>query len=202
MENKSRHIREVWAFDWQSHGDSAVLNQHLLSERQYGICEFVYFHYHLTMTEKKNSSVRMGCSLDILPSITSCKRPSYCCYRTFSRGRSDVCITPNAPLPCVLSARTSILTTKEIPLHELPYCAIILVEPSLVTRELFDAHIEDRLALMDLSVAATSARRDTWKSRGEAFRYFSKRTPWKTWNPRMVNILTVSDGFHSPPSPT
>jgi pimeloyl-ACP methyl ester carboxylesterase len=25
-----RRIREAWAFDWQSHGDSAVLNQNIL----------------------------------------------------------------------------------------------------------------------------------------------------------------------------
>jgi hypothetical protein len=36
---RNRRIREVWAFDWQSHGDSAVLNQPLLNGRQNAVCE-------------------------------------------------------------------------------------------------------------------------------------------------------------------
>jgi hypothetical protein len=82
-----------------------------------------------------------------------------------------------------------------MPLQELPYCAMILVEPTLAPRELFNAHIENRMALMDYAVSATSARRDTWKSREEAFNHFRKRLPWGSWDPRMVRILTVSDGL-------
>lgn len=82
-----------------------------------------------------------------------------------------------------------------MPWHELPYCAMILVEPTLAPRELFNAHIENRMALMNYAVSATSVRRDTWKSREEAFRHFTKRLPWKSWDPRVVRILTVSDGL-------
>ena len=88
-----------------------------------------------------------------------------------------------------------ILTTKGTTLHELPYCAMILVEPTLATPELFYAHIEDRMALMDFAVSATSARRNTWKSRDEAFSHFTKRLPWASWDPRMVHLLTVSDAM-------
>lgn len=37
--NRNRRIREVWAFDWQSHGDSAILNHHILNDRQNGVCK-------------------------------------------------------------------------------------------------------------------------------------------------------------------
>ena len=33
-------IREAWAFDWQNHGHSAVLNSETLKTRPDGVCEF------------------------------------------------------------------------------------------------------------------------------------------------------------------
>src|SRR3984885_12710924 len=35
----SHRIREAWAFDWQSHGDSALLNSNALKSRPDGVCE-------------------------------------------------------------------------------------------------------------------------------------------------------------------
>jgi hypothetical protein len=35
----SHRIREAWAFDWQTHGDSAVLNSNALKTRPDGVCE-------------------------------------------------------------------------------------------------------------------------------------------------------------------
>lgn len=36
--DKFHKIREVWAFDWQNHGDAAVLNQDALGSRPQGVC--------------------------------------------------------------------------------------------------------------------------------------------------------------------
>jgi len=36
--NQNR-IREVWAFDWQSHGESAIINEKLLNSRTSAVCE-------------------------------------------------------------------------------------------------------------------------------------------------------------------
>ncbi len=36
--NQFYRIREAWAFDWQNHGDAAVLNQSALSDRPEGVC--------------------------------------------------------------------------------------------------------------------------------------------------------------------
>jgi hypothetical protein len=33
-------IREAWAFDWQNHGDAAVLNRAALKDRPEGVCEY------------------------------------------------------------------------------------------------------------------------------------------------------------------
>lgn len=77
---------------------------------------------------------------------------------------------------------------------ELPgvkYDAIVLVEPALITREAFDANLEEREgALRDLS-EAVSKRRDVWNTREEAQKYFSKRYPWAVWNPRVLELYVV-----------
>jgi hypothetical protein len=83
------------------------------------------------------------------------------------------------------------LTTKAFPLSGLPYAAIVLIEPAMITRELFSAHLEDRMATMNLAVKVTSIRRDTWDSREVAFKWFIKRFPWSSWDPRVVHILAV-----------
>jgi len=87
------------------------------------------------------------------------------------------------------------LTTKGIPSNELPYRAIILIEPTIVTREVFNSHLEDRMTAINFSVATTSMRRNIWKSRTEAFEYFTKRVPWVDWDCRAVRILIVSNMF-------
>lgn len=84
------------------------------------------------------------------------------------------------------------LTLREFPTFALPYISLILIEPSLVTKELYYAHIDDRKASMALRVNATSVRRDAWPTRDDAFNYFSKRLPWKIWDPRVVRLLSVS----------
>ncbi|KAF8816217.1 hypothetical protein BYT27DRAFT_7238055 [Phlegmacium glaucopus] len=87
-------------------------------------------------------------------------------------------------------AATVILTTKGMLYHELPYVAMVLIEPTMMTREVFNAHLDDRMASMDSVVAATSARRDFWLSKEQAFEYFKGRFPWKSWDPRVLRLLT------------
>jgi len=69
---------------------------------------------------------------------------------------------------------------------------MILIEPTMVTREVFNAELEDRMSAMNFAVAATSTRRDTWRSRQHALEYFKKRIPWELWDPRVLQILVVS----------
>jgi phosphatidylserine/phosphatidylglycerophosphate/cardiolipin synthase-like enzyme len=69
---------------------------------------------------------------------------------------------------------------------------MILIEPTIVTREVFNAELEDRMSAMNFAVTATSTRRDTWRSREQALKYFKKRFPWELWDPRVLQILVVS----------
>lgn len=36
-------IREVWAFDWQNHGDSAILNEEVIKIRELRISEILHY---------------------------------------------------------------------------------------------------------------------------------------------------------------
>jgi len=83
------------------------------------------------------------------------------------------------------------LLAKELIISHFPFLALVLVEPTMVTRELFIANIDDRMATMDFCVSATSVRRDTWDSREAALNWFKKRLPWKVWDPRITRILSV-----------
>ncbi|EPS95148.1 hypothetical protein FOMPIDRAFT_1025931 [Fomitopsis schrenkii] len=83
-----------------------------------------------------------------------------------------------------------LLSTVPLPSDKLPYRAIVLMEPSLVTRAVFAKHGQNRQAALDLMYKAMEARRDTWGSREEALAYFKKRLPWKIWDPRILGLLT------------
>lgn len=86
-------------------------------------------------------------------------------------------------------AISRVLTTKYLPKG--PYPAIILVEPSVVAKELFEATIDDRMEQMEFVVRMTMARRDHWASKDEAFAWLSKRYPWSTWDTRVVKLFAV-----------
>jgi len=167
QQSKDTHlrIREAWSFDWQNHGDAAVLNQDVLKSRPEGVSVYEW-----------------------APAIAVFVRSPY------MKGHRIV------PLGHSAGAGAMMLTTKEFPVSELPYVSLILVEPTMVSKELYEAHIDDRNATMDFTVGATTVRRDAWPSREEAFKWLSKRFPWQVWDPRVVRLLTEY-GLQDAPSP-
>jgi hypothetical protein len=44
-EAEVHRIREAWSFDWQSHGDAAVLNHNVLKDRTKCVCELFCSSY-------------------------------------------------------------------------------------------------------------------------------------------------------------
>lgn len=72
----------------------------------------------------------------------------------------------------------------------LPYDGMVLVEPVIVDEESFAAHASDRAQFSRLAKVIGS-RRNEWESREAAHAWFLKRAPWNTWDPRVVQILTV-----------
>ncbi|KAK7448810.1 hypothetical protein VKT23_013540 [Stygiomarasmius scandens] len=163
---KSKHyqIREAWAFDWQNHGDSGVINQELLKDRPEGVSIYEW-----------------------APAITAfVQSPCMKGHRIVPMGHSA-------------GAGAMMLTTKTFPVSKLPYVALILIEPTMVTRELFFEHFDDRMITMEFTVGATSIRRDTWPGREEAFQWLSRKFPWRMWDPRVVRLL-VDYGLQNTPN--
>ncbi|KAF4573292.1 hypothetical protein EYR40_003627 [Pleurotus pulmonarius] len=146
--NKTR-VREAWSFDWQNHGDAAVLNKSAGTVTVY----------------------------DWAAAISAFVKSDHV------KGHKIIPIGHSA------GATTVVLTTKYLPLELKPYPALILVEPSVVTKELFEKTIDDRMEQMELVVRMTTARRDHWASKDEAFVWLSKRYPWSTWDLRIVKLL-------------
>lgn len=93
---------------------------------------------------------------------------------------------------CPELSGSRMLTVKEFSSLCLPYAALILIEPTIVTKEVFDAQFDARTASIKFVVAATSVRRDTWANKDEAFTWLSKRFPWNLWDSRVVRLLAVS----------
>ncbi|KAF7784898.1 hypothetical protein Agabi119p4_1063 [Agaricus bisporus var. burnettii] len=73
--------------------------------------------------------------------------------------------------------------------------SLILVEPMLVTREVFNSQFEDRMDQMEFAISSTSAKRDHWESRSDALQYFQKRFPWSMWDRKSL-MLYVKHGLY------
>jgi len=82
-----------------------------------------------------------------------------------------------------------LLSTLSLPTDKMPYSAVVLMEPSLVTRDAFEKHGATRKAALEMMYKAMEARRDTWNSREDALAFFKKRLPWKMWDPQILELL-------------
>ena len=133
----------------------------------------------------------MDIRYSFIHSFSAYEGPSSHCYWPLCWGRG--CVSWYLPffLITLIYLRHRMLLAAEFPLSRLPFLALVLVEPTMITKELFSATIDDRLNVMNVSVNVTSARRDTWDSREAAFDWFKKRLPWKVWDPRVIRLLSV-----------
>lgn len=82
-------------------------------------------------------------------------------------------------------------STAEFPTNKPPYIGILLVEPAIVSKELYTDNIDAHDFATDMAIKATNARRDTWDSRDNAFQWLSKSPPWKFWDPRALRLYAV-----------
>ncbi|KAJ6503882.1 Alpha/beta hydrolase fold-1, partial [Mycena sanguinolenta] len=159
-------VREAWAFDWQTHGESAILNRQLFTtspSRVYGVSASEWS--------------------DAIAAFVNSPR---------MHSRQIVAIGHSA------GAGTMVLTIKDKPMSEIPFVSFILIEPTIISRDLFYAHLEDRAGQMEFVVAATTARRERWRSREDAHSWMSKRVPWDLWDPRVVRKLSEHSLAASP----
>lgn len=89
-----------------------------------------------------------------------------------------------------------ILATRAFPMRNQPFVAVFLLEPSMLTRELWMSHLVERETLMRRSTRATLRRPDMFDTWEEASNYYRKRKPWAGWNHEVFDIFTQY-GFHS-----
>ncbi|KAF9466486.1 alpha/beta-hydrolase [Collybia nuda] len=146
-------VREAWAFDWQNHGDAAVLNEGILKNLEDSISAG---QWALAIEDFVNSSHLHG-------------------HRVVAIGHSA-------------GTGAIMLTMKKFPIKNPPYKAVILVEPTMLSQELFDAHAEERYAFANATKKFTLDRRDTWPSKKAALEWLGKRAPWKSWDPRVLRL--------------
>jgi hypothetical protein len=76
-------------------------------------------------------------------------------------------------------------------LEKYPYLGIILVEPSMMDKETWDANKGEIQMAFDMVTNAVRHRRDLWASKDAAQKYFMARFPWNSWDPRIVALFTV-----------
>ncbi|KAI0763290.1 alpha/beta-hydrolase [Trametes elegans] len=67
--------------------------------------------------------------------------------------------------------------------------AIVLVEPALITRAVYNANLPEREGALKAMNKAISKRRDTWNTRADAQAYFEERFPWMVWDPRVRELF-------------
>ncbi|KAJ6456447.1 alpha/beta-hydrolase [Mycena sanguinolenta] len=81
-----------------------------------------------------------------------------------------------------------VLSTIPYPLHDLPYSSMILIEPTMLTKELM-AEAFKQLSEVTRVSDAVKTRRDIWESREIARSWFAKRLPWKRWDSRILDAF-------------
>ncbi|KAJ7509012.1 hypothetical protein B0H11DRAFT_1847506 [Mycena galericulata] len=82
---------------------------------------------------------------------------------------------------------STISSTSSSELRLSPYSAMILVEPTMMTKEIFAQGSE--LSEMTRVIDAVKKRRDIWESREAARAWFTQRLPWKRWDARVLDAF-------------
>ncbi|KIL71144.1 hypothetical protein M378DRAFT_182764 [Amanita muscaria Koide BX008] len=151
----AHQIREAWSFDWQSHGDAAVLNREAIRSR----------------SEDCISAYEWASAI-----AAFLRSPYMKDHRVVGLGHSA-------------GAAAVLISTNEFAINDSPYVCVVLIEPTMASRDSFYSRYEEHKAAVEFAVNTTSGRRDTWNSKDDAFAYFMKRVPWKNWDPRVVRLL-------------
>ncbi|KAK7012836.1 alpha/beta-hydrolase [Favolaschia claudopus] len=81
-----------------------------------------------------------------------------------------------------------ILSTISYALDDLPYSSMILVEPTMMTKEIM-AEAFKRPNEITRVMQAVKTRQDIWESREAARAWFAKRLPWKRWDTRILDTF-------------
>ncbi|TFK50601.1 alpha/beta-hydrolase [Heliocybe sulcata] len=155
-------IREAWAFDWHTHGDSALLNAEALARLPDSGTSITHWAEAIAAFVEAHLSshrlVAMGHSAGTTAVMYSTK-----CYKASSGVK---------------------------------YEAVILVEPPMIDRDVYQANFKNREQQINLITKGISAQKSKWDSRSAAYDYFARRMPWKEWDERL-RVILVNHGLRS-----
>lgn len=73
----------------------------------------------------------------------------------------------------------------------IPYAAMLLLEPPMIDRDVFQANLKDRQRQLKLVTAAVIKSRASWPDKPSALDYFAKRPPWRSWDRRVLELYVV-----------
>ncbi|KAI0730568.1 alpha/beta-hydrolase [Earliella scabrosa] len=80
------------------------------------------------------------------------------------------------------------LSTLGYATDNLPYSSLVLVEPPIMTREVF-ARATKKGKAWEILIEMARNRKDIWPSRDAARAWMAKRLPWSTWTPRCLDLF-------------
>ncbi|KAG9222253.1 hypothetical protein CCMSSC00406_0006550 [Pleurotus cornucopiae] len=84
--------------------------------------------------------------------------------------------------------------------RDIPYSSMIFVEPMMYSRELLSRNVDVQNWIIKASKACLS-RKDSWPSVSAAKTFLSSKSPWKMWDPRVLDIYLTLGGLRQLPSP-
>ncbi|KAJ7473141.1 Alpha/beta hydrolase fold-1 [Mycena galericulata] len=79
-------------------------------------------------------------------------------------------------------------STRAMNISAIPYAALVLIEPSMVTPDVFHRHIEKTISGLSATI---KTRRDKWPSREAAHQWLRARYPWNIWDSRVFQSFIV-----------
>jgi len=147
----SPQIREVWSFDWQSHGESAVLNEEALKDGP-----------ESAPVDRWASAIAAFIKSNLV------------------KGHRLVGIGYSSGTIAVMGS------TRHF--DECPYAGLILIEPSLMDEDTWNTHKEIHSGF-EMVTKAVTHRRNVWENKEAAHKYLIGRSPWKSWDPRVVELF-------------
>ncbi|KAF9033241.1 alpha/beta-hydrolase [Hymenopellis radicata] len=161
--DKGSGIKECWALDWQSHGDSAKSNAEVLT--------------------------------DFVPSTNDWAQGVADFVSQKLQGDRIVVVGHSA------GTSAAMLTTKYLP--KSIYAGVVLVEPTLLDKALYDANFKERQKQTGMLAKFTSMQPERWDSKELATKFLTRKAPWKDWDPRILSLY-VNHGLRlvEPKDPT
>ncbi|KAF8144702.1 hypothetical protein K438DRAFT_1992620 [Mycena galopus ATCC 62051] len=86
-----------------------------------------------------------------------------------------------------------VLSTRAFSVPNTPFHALVLIEPTMAARQLYNRTIAHNTPTME---AATMVRR--WRGRAEAAAWLMRWTPYRRWDARMLNLF-IQHGLEDTP---